>query len=147
MAHDPVLRVNSIGGVEILIRVLAAIVWRENRLLLCERPAHKRHGGLWEFPGGKVESGESDLEAVRRELAEELAVSVVRVGGIQFSNQDPGSEFVIEFITAEIQGEPKCLEHSALAWVGVEELLTLSLAPSDRKFAQFLLQSIEKRYE
>lgn len=123
--------------------MLAAVVWRENRLLVCERPPHKRHGGLWEFPGGKVEPSESNLEAVRRELAEELGVSVVRVGKIQFSIQDPGSDFLIEFVTTEIEGDPKCLEHSAISWVKVEELQSLSLAPSDRKFALFLLQSNE----
>lgn len=126
-----------------MIRVLAAVVWRENRLLVCERPPHKRHGGLWEFPGGKVEPSESNLEAVRRELAEELGVSVVRVGKIQFSIQDPGSDFLIEFVTTEIEGDPKCLEHAAISWVKVEELQSLALAPSDRKFALFLLQSNE----
>ena len=121
------------------------MVRQQNGLLLCRRPDHKRHGGLWEFPGGKVESGESDLEAVRRELAEELDVRVVCVEGIQFSTQDPGSEFVIDFVPAEIEGTPKCLEHSALEWVNVEDLLSLPLAPSDRKFALFLVGSSDSR--
>ncbi len=49
------------------IRVLASVIERDHRLLVCRRPLHKRHGGLWEFPGGKVREGESDLEAARRE--------------------------------------------------------------------------------
>jgi 8-oxo-dGTP pyrophosphatase MutT (NUDIX family) len=49
--------------------VVAAVIERDGRLLVCQRPAHKRHGGLWEFPGGKCDPGESDAEAARRELS------------------------------------------------------------------------------
>ena len=118
-------------------RVVASVIEREGRLLVCERPAHKRHGGLWEFPGGKVEPNESDFEAVERELEEELGVRVREVGPIAFSIADPGSQFVIEFFPVQIEGEPECLEHSALAWVTDEELLSLALAPSDLQFARY----------
>jgi mutator protein MutT len=117
------------------IRVVASVIHRDGRLLLCQRPAHKRHGGLWEFPGGKVEPGESDHQAVARELGEELDVSVTAVGTVEFSIADPGSHFVIEFLPVEIAGEPRCLEHAALAWVSDHELLGLQLAPSDRRYA------------
>ena len=50
-------------------RVVASVIEVDGKLLVCQRPAHKRHGGLWEFPGGKIEPGESDFEAVERELA------------------------------------------------------------------------------
>ncbi len=52
------------------IRVIAAVIRRGPELLVCRRPAHKRHGGLWEFPGGKCEPGESDADTARRELLE-----------------------------------------------------------------------------
>lgn len=120
------------------IRVVAAVVRRGDRLLVCERPAHKRHGGLWEFPGGKLEPGETILDAARRELAEELDVRVVSAGEVEFAIADPGSEFVIEFHPVEIAGEPRCLEHAGLAWVEVEELLGMALAPSDREYARHL---------
>jgi mutator protein MutT len=120
-----------------IIRVVASIIERDGKLLVCERPAHKRHGGLWEFPGGKVEPGESDFEAVERELGEELGVRVVEVGPVLFSINDPGSHFVIEFLPVAIAGEPQALEHSALSWVAEEELFALALAPSDRKFVHF----------
>jgi mutator protein MutT len=116
------------------IRVVASVIEREGRLLVCERPAHKRHGGLWEFPGGKVEPGESDLEAVRRELREELDLDVVDVAPAEFSILDPGSPFLIAFVPVEIAGEPRCLEHAALAWVAEEEVGGLALAPSDRRY-------------
>src|SRR5690606_3172329 len=113
------------------IRVVASVIERGDRLLVCQRPAHKRHGAPWEFPGGKVEEGESDFDAVARELEEELGVRVLEVGGELFSMADPGSPFVIAFLPVEIEGEPRCLEHAALAWVTDEELLSLPLAPSD----------------
>lgn len=118
------------------IRVLASVIARADRFLVGRRPAHKRHGGLWEFPGGKVEAGESDLAAVRRELAEELAVRVREVGEVAFSVRDPGSEFVIHFLPVEIEGEPRSIEHDELRWASVRELRALPLAPSDHRFVR-----------
>ena len=60
-----------------LTRVLAAVIWEGDSVLICQRPPHKRHGGLWEFPGGKVRPGESRLDAARRELWEELNLKVL----------------------------------------------------------------------
>jgi 8-oxo-dGTP diphosphatase len=119
--------------------VLAAVVQRDDRFLICQRPVHKRHGGLWEFPGGKLEPGETHDHAARRELAEELGVNVRTVGTKLCSVVDPGSEFVIEFVPVTIEGEPTCIEHSALEWLTLDELPTLDLAPSDRRFVEFLL--------
>ena len=50
---------------------MAAVIERDGKLLVCRRPGHKRHGGLWEFPGGKLEPGETIVDAARRELDEE----------------------------------------------------------------------------
>jgi 8-oxo-dGTP diphosphatase len=60
-----------------VIRVVAAVIKRNDYYLICKRPKGKRHGGLWEFPGGKVEEGENIETAARRELAEELDLSVL----------------------------------------------------------------------
>ncbi len=78
-------------------RVLAAVVRRDETYLIARRPRHKRHGGLWEFPGGKLEPLEDHLSAARRELAEELGIEVLNVGKVLFRQLDPGSEFLIEF--------------------------------------------------
>ena len=120
------------------VHVLAAVVMRDNQYLLCRRPAHKRHGNLWEFPGGKLEAGEAYNEAAQRELAEELGVSATSVGEVMFSTTDPGSEFQIDFVPTAIVGDPVCLEHSELRWVAAKDLLALELAPSDQRFAEFL---------
>jgi mutator protein MutT len=120
-------------------RVIAAVMQRDDRLLICQRPLHKRHGGLWEFPGGKVEPNESDESAARRELAEELGVHVESVGEPDFSIADPDSPFLIVFVPTTVTGEPTCHEHTALAWLTPTELIDLPLAPSDRRYVEFLL--------
>lgn len=122
-------------------RVVAAVIEREGRLLLCQRPAGKRHAGLWELPGGKLLPGESIFAAARRELAEELEVEVTAIGELLLAVPDPGSAFLVEFHRVEITGEPTALEHSALAWVRPEELPAYDLAPSDRVFAERLLKN------
>ncbi len=121
------------------MKVVAAVIERNGRLLLCRRPPGKRHAGLWEFPGGKLLPGESMFDAARRELAEELGVEMTAMGELLLSVPDPGSAFIVEFHPVEIAGEPIALEHSALAWVLPEELPTYDLAPSDRAFAEHLL--------
>lgn len=120
------------------VRVVAAVIKREGRVLICERPLEKRHGGLWEFPGGKIESGETVPQAVRRELSEELGVVVTAVGSLLSVVHDSGSPFQIEFYAVEVRGEPECREHARLAWVAPGDLLQYPLAPSDRSFSRSL---------
>ena len=122
------------------IRVVAAVVTRDDRFLVCQRPSHKRHGGLWEFPGGKCEDGESDADAIRRELREELGVEAAIVGDEELAIEDDGSPFLIAFVPVAITGAPACHEHAALAWGTLEELATLPLAPSDRRFVEYRLR-------
>jgi mutator protein MutT len=118
------------------IRVVAAVIERDGRLLVCQRPAHKRHGGLWEFPGGKVHDGETDFLAIRRELDEELGLEATSVGRELCAIADRGSEYVIVFVATETSGEPVLREHSALAWASRSELAQIPLAPSDAVFAR-----------
>jgi mutator protein MutT len=119
-----------------LVRVLAAVVRRGDRYLVARRPAHKRHGGMWEFPGGKVEDGESTDQALQREVEEELGVQLQSMGRMLFSASDPDSVFQIEFIEVCIRGEPSCLEHESLVWASPVELRGMALAPSDRRFVE-----------
>jgi len=122
-----------------LARVTAAVIHLDDRVLICQRPLHKRHGGLWEFPGGKCEPGESDFEATSRELREELDVEVTAVEGPLFEFQDPGSEFLIAFVPVQITGTPTRIEHADIRWVTLAELVALPLAPSDRRFVEAYL--------
>ncbi len=123
------------------IRVLAAVISRDGRYLLAQRPTGKRHGGDWEFPGGKVEAGESDFHALSRELQEELGVTLRTLGRAWCTHRDGDSAFEITFVEAHIDGEPQALEHDAFAWVPGLELASYSLAPSDALCAAELLRT------
>ena len=116
------------------IPVVAAVIRRGGRVLLGRRPEHKRHGGLWEFPGGKVHEGETDFQAVERELAEELELRTVSVGSVLFESADPESPFLIRFVEVEVDGDPTALEHAEIGWFDPGALQDLPLAPSDARF-------------
>jgi 8-oxo-dGTP diphosphatase len=122
-----------------LVRVVAAVIRRGDRFLVCQRPPHKRHGGLWEFPGGKCEPGETDADAIRRELQEELGMELVGTGPPIFETRDPGSRFLIVFVPAIASGRPQPYEHSDLRWGTVSEIADLPLAPSDGSLVAFLV--------
>jgi mutator protein MutT len=122
------------------ILVAAAVIRRGNAVLLCQRPVWKRHGGLWEFPGGKLHTGESLADAIRRELREELLVEVIFTGATLLIEQDPGSPFEIHFIETEISGEPYAQEHDRIEWVPTVLCTQFPLAPSDREFAERFLK-------
>ncbi len=111
--------------------VVAAVVMRAERYLVAQRPLHKHHGGLWEFPGGKVAPGETTAAALARELMEELGLQMLDCGPCLHRDHDRESDVVIEFIVATVAGEPQRLEHSALAWCSLAELDFLRLAPAD----------------
>jgi mutator protein MutT len=119
--------------------VVAAVVERGGRCLVALRPEGKRHGGMWEFPGGKLDPGESLLDAVRRELLEELAMEVESVGPTLGIVQDPGSEFAIHFVEIRASGSPEALEHTELRWCSLEEMREIRLAPADASFVETLL--------
>jgi 8-oxo-dGTP diphosphatase len=121
-------------GVGKMIRVVAAVIEKNGKYLTCQRPGNKRHGGLWEFPGGKVRDNETDLAAMRRELAEELNVHVIEVGETLFEAADPGTDFLIVFKAVRIVGEPQPLEHEALCWAAPLELIGFRMAPGDEMF-------------
>ncbi len=124
--------------VDRLTKVVAAVVSRDGRYLLARRPLHKHHGGLWEFPGGKIHKGETVTEAIKRELHEELGVNVVSIGKTFAILSD---ELVqIRFLAVDIKDEPVALEHSELQWCNLTELTSVDLAPIDKRFVANIFQ-------
>jgi 8-oxo-dGTP pyrophosphatase MutT (NUDIX family) len=119
-----------------VVPVVAAVVRRADTYLVGRRPAQKRHGGLWEFPGGKLLDGESLADASRRELAEELGLEVVTTGAVLHEERDPGSPFLISFLEVGAAGDPTLSEHSEVGWFTAEELCEMPLAPSDAAFVR-----------
>ncbi|NPB09791.1 MAG: (deoxy)nucleoside triphosphate pyrophosphohydrolase [Thermodesulfobacteria bacterium] len=114
--------------------VVSAFIQRDSRILLARRPEGKLRGGLWEFPGGKLEEGESPEEALRREIKEELGVEA-EVGRLLAEVEHRYPEVYIRLLCYEtaIQGEPRPLEGQTLSWFLPHEIDDLPLAPADRK--------------
>ncbi len=114
-----------------MLEVTAAIIRRDNRVLLCQRPAGKRDGLLWEFPGGKIEMGESARHCVIRECLEELSVALRLIGKLAVIEQ---SDLRLHFFVAEIEsGELTCCEHNAWAWVTLNEARAYPLCLPDAR--------------
>jgi 8-oxo-dGTP diphosphatase len=114
--------------------IVAAIIIVDDRVLACERSAPPEVAGRWEFPGGKVEPGESDADALARECVEELGVRV-RVGH-QVGPDVPlahGRAVLRVFAVTLLDGDqPRALEHSAMRWLGADELDSVPWLPADR---------------
>ncbi len=123
-----------------LHKVLAAVIERDGKVLIGRRPTHKDLGGLWEFPGGKLEPGETLKDAAIRELAEELGVEVTGVGRTLAEIAEATGRFLICFVEVRIADdvEPAALEHQELAWVSRDQLEGVDLAPTDAAFAATL---------
>jgi 8-oxo-dGTP diphosphatase len=114
--------------------IVAAVIIADGRVLACERSAPPEVAGRWEFPGGKVEPGESDAEALARECAEELGVRVevgARVGpDVPLAH---GRAVLRVFAVTLLDGDqPRALEHAAMRWLGVDELDSVPWLPADR---------------
>jgi 8-oxo-dGTP diphosphatase len=115
------------------IRVVAAALIENGLVLAAKRGEGMRMAGLWEFPGGKVEPGEGDRDALRRELREELAIEV-RVQEQLGSVVHRYSDFEIELIAyhcTDRQGAPVAREHAELRWLGASELWSVNWAAAD----------------
>lgn len=123
------------------VAVVAAVIERDGRFLVGKRPAHKRHGGLWEFPGGKIDDGESVAQAAARELEEELTLSVLDVRDRLHHEDDAGGVFAVHFHPVRVQGDPRALEHEEIGWFTLAELADLPLAPADAGFVEWLARS------
>ena len=123
------------------VRVVAAVLRDAlGRVLIAQRPPGKHMAGYWEFPGGKIGPGESSEQALTRELAEELGVSLRRCHPLLQLRHDYADR-VVEldvFVVDDYGGEPSGLEAQALKWVAVAELAGQGLLPADRPIIEAL---------
>ena len=120
--------------------VLASLIWDGGRFLICQRPAHKARGLLWEFVGGKVEPGESKEQALVRECREELAVTI-SVGEVFMEvNHDYPDRYVhlTLFNAAIIEGTPQMLEHNDIRWITAAEIPQYEFCPADEEILRRL---------
>lgn len=130
------------GG--IMTEVVASLIWDKDRFLICQRPADKARGLLWEFVGGKVEPGETKEQALVRECKEELDV-FLEVGSVvtEVTHEYPDITVQLTLFNATISvGEPKLLEHNDMRWITVSELSEFEFCPADDEIIRILKEQI-----
>ena len=116
-----------------MTEVVVALIWDQDKFLICQRPAHKARGLLWEFVGGKVEPGETKEQALIRECREELAVTL-RVGEVFMDviHEYPDLTVHLTLFNAVIsEGTPQVLEHNDIRWITVDEIDRYVFCPAD----------------
>ena len=127
-----------------ITEVVAALIWNGDKFMICQRPAHKARGLLWEFVGGKVEPGETKERALIRECQEELAVTL-SVGDIFMDvvHEYPDLTVHLTLLNATIaKGEPQKLEHNDIQWITPSEIPSYAFCPADEE----ILAKIIERY-
>ncbi len=123
-----------------MTEVVAALLWDEDRFLICQRPANKARGLLWEFVGGKVEPGETKEQALQRECREELAISI-DVGPVFWETVHEYPDMTVHltlFSATIVKGPPQRLEHADLRWILPEEIPQFSFCPADKPVLDLL---------
>ena len=127
-----------------MTEVVAALIWDKNRFMICQRPAHKARGLLWEFVGGKVEPGETKEAALIRECREELAVTL-SVGDVfmEVIHEYPDLTIRLTLFNATLaSGTPQKLEHNDIRWITPDEIPDYPFCPADEE----ILKEIKKRH-
>lgn len=117
------------------VEVVAALIWDKNKFMICQRPAHKARGLLWEFVGGKVESGETHAQALIRECQEELAVTIC-VGDVFMDvvHEYPDLTVHLTLFHATItEGVVQKIEHNDIAWITANEISSYTFCPADEE--------------
>ena len=117
-----------------MINVVAAVIKNEKgKILIAQRNLKKSQGGLWEFPGGKIEVGESREAAIIREIKEELAIDIYVMNyiGEKMFNYSDKNVNLIAFECGIIKGDIRLLEHEDAKWVGSDELERFEFSPAD----------------
>jgi len=128
--------------VTLILVTACALLDADNRVLIGQRPPGKAMAGLWEFPGGKVEPGETPEDAIIREIAEELGVKVTKacLAPLTFASFDyPDFHLLMPlYVCRRWEGTPVAREHSALKWVRANRLRDYPMPPADEPLISHL---------
>ena len=116
-----------------MTEVVAALIWSGEKFMICQRPAHKARGLLWEFVGGKVDRGETGEQALIRECREELAITVRPLDiFMDVVHEYPDLTIHLTLFNASIaEGIPQMLEHNDIRWITVGEIDEYQFCPAD----------------
>lgn len=131
---------------DFMFEVVAALIRKENKFLICQRPANKACGLLWEFVGGKVERGESKQNALIRECKEELDITVgVGEEFCEVTHNYPDFDVHLTLFNAYItEGEPKMLEHNDIKWIEKDQIPLYDFCPADAEILKKIQNYPEK---
>ena len=124
-----------------MIEVVAALIWQGDKFMICQRPAHKARGLLWEFVGGKVEQGETKEDALIRECKEELNI-LLSVGDVFMDviHEYPDLTVHLTLFNATIaEGEPQKLEHNDIQWITPNEIPNYEFCPADEEILERII--------
>ncbi|MBQ8029714.1 MAG: (deoxy)nucleoside triphosphate pyrophosphohydrolase [Clostridia bacterium] len=122
--------------------VVAALIWKGEKFMICQRPKHKTRALQWEFVGGKTEKGETKEEALIRECFEELNVNV-SVGDVfmEVDHEYPDIFVHLTLFNAVIEsGEIKMLEHNDIRWITAEEIPEYEFCPADKEILEKIIR-------
>ena len=125
-----------------MTEVVAALIWQNDKFMICQRPAHKARGLLWEFVGGKVEPCETKEQALIRECSEELAITL-SVGDVFMDviHEYPDITVHLTLLNATIlEGEPQKLEHNDIQWITPSEISNYEFCPADEEILKKILE-------
>ena len=129
-----------------MIDVVAALIWDNDKFMICQRPRHKARGLLWEFVGGKVEPGETKEEALIRECREELDVTI-SVGDvfIDVIHEYPDITVHLTLFNATIAGGvPQKMEHNDIRWITPSEIPYYEFCPADEEILEKITEVCSK---
>ena len=127
------------------ISVIAGLIFRNKRVLICQRSESTAFGLKWEFPGGKIEDRESETDALRRELKEELAIEIREsefFSGYTYSYEDGPTVSLRFHRVKSFQGEPQNLIFEQISWVEVDDLVNFDFLDGDQRL---IMQIIERQ--
>ncbi len=125
-----------------MVEVVAALIWDNNKFMICQRPSHKARGLLWEFVGGKVEKGETKKQALIRECREELAVTIAP-NDIFMEVVHEYSDITVYltlFNAVIVAGVPQKLEHNDIKWITPNEIPTFEFCPADKEILEKIIE-------
>ena len=127
-----------------MVEVVAALIWDNDKFMLCQRPANKARALLWEFVGGKVEPGETKEQALVRECQEELDITLsVSDVFMDVIHEYPDITVHLTLFNASIrEGVPKNLEHNDIKWITAKEISNFTFCPADEE----ILKKIKEKH-
>jgi 8-oxo-dGTP diphosphatase len=125
------------------ISVIAGLIFRNKRVLICQRSENTAFGLKWEFPGGKIENRESETDALRRELKEELAIEIREselFSGYTYSYEDGPTVFLRFHWVKSFEGEPQNIVFEQISWVEIDDLIKFDFLEGDRRLIMEIIE-------